>query len=241
MSVEERSAPPVAVGRSAYGRVIRERGTRNLVLAAILVAIVWYVYSTIHTNLMLQKRWPPLTPSMSGLTVLGLQDKNRPGWLRKYVAVKSNEAWHIRRPDDDAEEEGEVDIAAREVQERPNNPTSAHAVNRGEVVPIEEVMQNCPTILTGKHFTAARIDKKYEPFRDKNYWRIHLDLTEEGRSRYWQFSREHEGEKLVFVLNGEIVTCPEIKHMNIGTFTIDPIWVYEDVKKLADFINNQKR
>jgi hypothetical protein len=239
MSVEETNVSPVAVRKSAYGRVIRERGTRNLVLAAISVAIAWYLYSTIHTNLMLQKRWPPLSPSMTGLTVLGLRDKNRPGWVRKYVAVKSNEAWHIRRPDEDTEEEAGTDIP-KDVGERPNNPAGTHGVVRGEVVSIEEVMQNCPTVLTGAHFTGARIDKKYEPFRDKNYWRIHLDLTEEGRSRYWQYSREHEGEKLVFVLNGEIVTCPEIKHMDIGTFTIDPIWVYEDVKKLADFINNQK-
>src|SRR5437588_1013373 len=100
MAVDE-SAAGVAPARNAYGRVIRERGTVKIVVGAIVIALVWYAYSTVHTHLLNQVKWPPLQADPGGLTVLGLRDVNKPGWQRRYVAIQSNYAWQIHRPDDD--------------------------------------------------------------------------------------------------------------------------------------------
>src|SRR5262245_37337760 len=106
MAMEENAMEAVAPGRTAYGRVFRERGTLRLVMTAVALGVVWYVYSYIQTERMKQVHWPPLQPVPNGLTVLGLRDKDRPGWHHKYVAIESNHAWQIHRPDEDEESEG---------------------------------------------------------------------------------------------------------------------------------------
>jgi hypothetical protein len=73
------------------------------------------------------------------------------------------------------------------------------------------------------------------------YYALHLDLNEEGRSRYWQYANTHEGERLAFILNNETVTCPELANFYVSSFTIDPIWDKSDAQKLADFINGQRK
>lgn len=215
---------------------LRERGTLRLVLGALVLTLAWYAYSSIRTQRMLQVKWPALTVDPDGLTVLGLQDGNVPGKPRKYVAIESNHAWQIRRPDD-AEEEGDV-----ETEESDYKPTAAVArrAAAGEVVPLEELLKECPVVLTGAHFAGADIEESYEPFRDKPYWKVHVRLTDEGRSRYWQFSRTHDGERLVFVLNNDILTCPRMSHMNTGTLTIEPIWVEDDARRLAEAMRGKR-
>ena len=108
------------------------------------------------------------------------------------------------------------------------------------LVPLEEIMQTCPVVLTGRSFSGARVQYMGKDMLDRKSYKIYLDLTGEGSSRYWQYSKGRDGERLAFVLNGEVMTCPRIKHMKVGTLEIDPIWVEADAQKLADFINNQK-
>src|SRR5579872_7482887 len=99
MSIKENSPYVVAPGQTAYGRVIRERGTVKIVIIAILLAIAWFAYDAIHTHLMYQVKWPTLQPVANGLTVVGLRDKDRPGWRHIYEARESNHSWQIRLRD----------------------------------------------------------------------------------------------------------------------------------------------
>jgi hypothetical protein len=69
---------------SAYGRIIREKGTQRLVIVAVVLAIAWYAYIEFRTNRMNQVKWPVLQSSTTGLVVLGLQDKDRPGWRHRF-------------------------------------------------------------------------------------------------------------------------------------------------------------
>jgi preprotein translocase subunit SecD len=219
-------------------KLIRERGTLRLVVGAVALCVLWYGYASLRTYQMQQVKWPKAQADAAGLTVVGLQDVNKPGRQRRYVAIESNHAWQIRRPDDAAEEEtGEVEEEAGDYR-----PTAAVArrTAAGDLVSVEEVLRVCPVVLNGKHFGGADMEESYEPFRDKPYWKVHLRLTDEGRSRYWQFSRDHDGERLVFVLAGEILTCPRMSHMDTATLTIEPIWVKEDAERLVQAMRGTK-
>jgi hypothetical protein len=249
--MDESIAAGHAPARNAYGRVFRERATWKIVIGAAAIWLVWYIYSAIHTNLLNQVKWPALQVDPAGLTVLGLQDVNRPGKPRKYVAIFANYAIQIRRPDDEAAADEVPDVKNNpEAAERGNDPGASHHAAKGEIVELEEVMKNCPVFLVGRNFSGASLRQQYDAFRDKNYWDIYLDLTEEGQSRYFQFSQEHgeirsfgnivqQGERAIFVLKNEIVTGARIEHMNVGSLKLGPIWVKEDAQKLADFINAQ--
>lgn len=227
---------PAKAGRFV---LLRERGTVRLVVAALVLAAVWYAYASIKVYRMQQVKWPPLKPDPQGLTVLGLQDKDRPGRPRKYVAIESNHAWQIRRPDD----AGEDDADEEEAEERASYQPTAAVASRaaaGEIVPIEEILRTCPTVLRSEHFAGASLSEDYEPFRDKHYYKVHVRLTDEGRSRYWQYSRVHDGERLVFLLGTEILTCPRIVHMDTASLTIEPIWVKEDAERLVQALSGKK-
>ena len=235
-NVNQAYIPP----KTAYGRVIRERGTLKLVIAAIVLAVAWYVYDTIHTNMLLGVKWPPLQPAKTGLIVLGLRDKDRPGWKHKYEARESNHSWQIRRPENaGGEEEGpSSDEASSEERQRPNAPAGSSRLGaQGEVVPLDELLRNLPVVLTGSHFTNADVEERVEPLFDRRYYIVHMGLTDEGRSRYYQFSRVHDKERLAFILDGEILTCPRMDNMYVSSLSIEPIWVKADADRLADFIN----
>jgi hypothetical protein len=245
MAIEENINQAYIPPKSAYGRIIRERGTLRLVIAAIVLFVAWYIYATIRANMLLGVKWPDLKPSKAGLIVLGLKDKDRPGWKHKYEARESNHSWQIRRPDDaSADDDGanlKVDDPSSPAgKERPNAPAGASRMGaQGEVVPLEELLANLPVVLNGSNFSGASVEERHEPLFDRRYYLVHVDLTDEGRSRYFQFSREHSDERLVFILDGEIMTCPRMDHMYVSSLTIEPIWVKADADKLADFINKQ--
>lgn len=212
-------------------RLLRERGTVRLVVGALVLALIWYAWATIRVRMMMHVEWPPLKPDLKGVTVLGLPDKDRPGRPRKYVAIEANHAWQIRRPDDAGEEPSdEEDVEKSEY--RPAAAVASRAA-AGSIVPLEELLRTCPVVLREYHFKNASMSEDYEPFRDKHYYKVHVQLTDEGRSRYWQYSRYHEGESLVFIVNGEILTCPKMSHMNTASLTIEPIWIKEDAEKLV--------
>jgi preprotein translocase subunit SecD len=244
-AIDENSMASPLPEHNAYGRFIRERGTRRILLAAIVLGLAWYIYSSIHVYLMQQVKWPPLTPTPEGLTVLAVQDKDKPGARKKYVVIEANRAFQFRRPDEETGDGGAGSDAGAsdepEARARGNNPAAAKGVSRGEIVPVETLMQECPAVLNGSHFVGARVEERYEPLFDRQYYAVHVTLSDEGRSRYWQHSRENDQQRLAFILNGEAITCPRIRHMDVSHLTIDPIWVKADAEKLANFINNQKR
>lgn len=240
MAIEENQVVGALPTRNAYGRYIRERGTLKVIVAFVALVAVWYVYSAFRVNQLKAVHWPALQPDLQGLTVLGLQDKDRPGWRHKYEARESNHSWQIRyREDESGETSGESD--GSETQDRGTDPGAVHGTHQGAVVPMEELLKNCPVVMLGRDFAGANVEEKSDPFLDRHYWVIHVDLTDEGQSRFWQFSRDHDQERLAFILKGEVLTCPRMSHMYTSTLTIDPVWIKADADRLADYINGQKR
>lgn len=249
MSVEQNSpaAPVAAMPGTAYGRFIRERGTMKIVLLAVVLAVAWYAYSAIHVHLLLQKKLPPLQPDPHGLTVVGLRDKDRPGWQHVYEARESNHAWQIRYREDsaggDEDSSGSGNSGSASAQEdRGYDPGAAHHVNSGAVVPIETVLKTCPVVLLGRDFSGADITQDFDAFYNKPFYRLVLHLTDDGQARYWQWAHAHEKERIAFILGDQAIACPRItQDADVGSVTIDPIWIKSDAQTLADAINKRKR
>jgi hypothetical protein len=244
MAVEEPAAAYPENGRTAYGRFIRERGTLKILIAAVLLTAIWYAYSIVRTNQLLAVSWQPLQPDPNGLTVVGVQDKDRPGSPRKYKVIEANKTWRVYRPDD--EEGGESQTKTEEpetpeAQDRPTSPGAGRGAERGSLVPPAVLMKECPTVLLGRHFTDARVEEKYEQFFNRAYYIVHVGLTDEGSSRYYQYSKKYDKERLAFLLEDEVIICPRINHMNVSTLDIEQFWVKADAERFANYINNQKR
>jgi hypothetical protein len=236
MAVEDNRPAVEAAAHNAYGKIFRERGTTRIVIGALILGLVWYVYSEVRTQMLMSRKWPALQTESQGLTVLGLP--------RKYVAIEASHAWQIRLRDDvSGEGSDSSDEDEPEAQDRGGGPAAASRVTHGRIVPVEEIMKSCPVVLTGRHFSGAWVEEKsdFSLMIERKYWTVHLDLTDEGRSRYYQYSRNHNKERLVFVLNDQILTCPDVQPMYVSSFGIEPIWVLADATKLADFVKKQKK
>jgi len=239
MAVEDNYAAYVPP-RTAYGRYIHERGTRNLILAACCLAVVWYAYSIVHTNLMMKVKWPVLATEPAGLTVVGLRDRDEPGWHHIYEARESNHSWQIRQAEDAPETaDDESDSDGRE--KGSIDPGQYHHGNSGRVIPVETVLKTCPVVMVGSSFSGAHITEGYDEFYAKPYYKLEVDLTDEGRSRYWQFSHVHEKERIAFILGNQVIACPRMSNVDVSSLTIDPVWIKSDAELLCDFINKQKK
>jgi hypothetical protein len=226
---------------SAYGKVIRERGTLRLLIAAAVAAVLFYGYTVVRTYQLNQKQWPPLQHEANGLTVLGIQTKDRLGKKAPYVARSSNKSWQIRYRDADEKEANEEERSEESKDRGSNSPGAGRGTEQGGVVPMDELYKACPTVLSGAQFAHASIDEDIRPVFNDKYWKVIIDLTPEGQSRYYQYSSKREKERLAFILGDEVLACPEMAAMNTSTLTLDPIWIKADAERIANFINNQKR
>ena len=234
MSVEQEDISQYIPKKNAYGALIRERGTRRILVGAAVVFAAYLIYGQVRNQILSNADWPSLSADPKGLTVLGLIPE-------KYKAYEVNKDWQIRRPED-AEEEAENPEAAEmpELKDRGGASPGAGRGEKGAIVPVEEIMKTCPVVLTGKHFSSAHVQYTGSDMFDRKIYKLHLNLTDEGSSRYWQYSRGRDDQRLVFVLDGDIISCPRMNHMKVTTLEIDPIWVEADANKLADFINGRK-
>jgi hypothetical protein len=241
MAVEQNDPALIAPAGTTYGRIVRERGTLKIVLGAVILLFVYRSYGIIHSHLLNQVKWPPLQPVSNGLTVVGLQNKDRPGFKHKYEARESNHAWQIRYRDDEITDAPSDDPDSPEAKDRGgSNPASVHGGNNGAVVPMEVVLKTCPIILTNAQFTGATLDEGFDSFLNKPYYKVIISLTEEGSSRYYQFSQDHDQERLAFILGDEVMACPRMSHMYVDSLTIDPLWIKADAERLINMINGKK-
>lgn len=242
MSVEPFVVPDATESRAktGYGRVIRERGTMRLVIFAIMVAIVWYAVGELRTYQLNQKQWAALDPDSKGLTVLGIQTKDRPGKKAPYVVRSSNKSFQIRYREENEKEQDDSDQTEESKDRGGNNPGATHATNQGGVVRLEDLYKVCPTVMTGRHFSSASIEEDVRPVFEDKYWRVTVGLTPEGQSRYYQYSSKHEKEKLAFIIGDEVLACPEMNAMNTPSLTLEPIWIKADALRLVDLVNKKK-
>ncbi len=118
---------------------------------------------------------------------------------------------------------------------------STQEVEKGLILPGITVARSCPVVLNSQHFTDASLDEHPETMLQNATYTIHLGLTAEGRSRFYQWSRDHQGENVVFILNGDILMAGRVSQtLNVSDWTVGPVFDGESAKRLVAFVNRKK-
>ena len=117
---------------------------------------------------------------------------------------------------------------------------SGREVDHGMVIPADSLAVTCPVVLTGANFTGGWLEEHPATMFDIATYTVHLDLNDEGRARFFQWSVSHENENLIFLLKHQVATAGRIRQtMNVNEWDIGPIHDAEMAKALVDFVNHK--
>lgn len=118
---------------------------------------------------------------------------------------------------------------------------SGRKVDHGITISADALAASCPIVLIGANFSGASYDENPPTMFDDKTYTIHLDLTDEGRSRFFQWSARHANESLVFLLKHRVVTAGRITDkMNVNEWDIGPVHDVETAKAIVDYVTRQK-
>lgn len=73
----------------------------------------------------------------------------------------------------------------------------------------ERILQGSKVLVNDTMVNGARLSS-YKDEKEREFFNITLDLTEEGRKRLWKYSRDTEGFALLLVVDGVAVAAPRI-------------------------------
>ncbi len=114
-------------------------------------------------------------------------------------------------------------------------------VEHGLAVPGDTLIQVCPVILTGAQFTDAWVEEQDQPLMGIKTYMLHMGLTDEGRSRFFQWSHDHAHEHVIYVLNGQVETAGRIQMvLDVNELEVGPLRDREAAYALADYLNHRK-
>ncbi len=95
-----------------------------------------------------------------------------------------------------------------------------------------------PVVLTGAQFTSASIDEEPPNLITGPEYSVSLNLTPQGRSRFFQWSHAHQDEDVVFVLNHQIVTKGHISEvLDTNSWSILNIQDKQAAEALTSWVN----
>jgi hypothetical protein len=104
----------------------------------------------------------------------------------------------------------------------------------------ETLTQTCPVVLTDKQCEGASLEEVQGNLLTPTTYTVHLNLTPEGRSRFFQWSHAHVNENVAFILNGQIVAAPRISQpLNVNDFAISNVQDRKAGQSLVDFMNHR--
>lgn len=111
-------------------------------------------------------------------------------------------------------------------------------VDHGLAIPGDTLEHSCPVVLTGDQFTGGWIDEHPANLLQGKTYTVHLNLTPEGRSRFFQWSHDHAGESICFILNGVVQTAGRVREtLDTNEYEIGPLQDGAAANKLVDFVN----
>src|SRR5262249_11493611 len=119
---------------------------------------------------------------------------------------------------------------------------SGREVEHGLTIPADILIRVCPVVLTGAQFTDAWVEENPATVFQGKTFTVHLGLTQEGRSRFFQWSHHHAGENMVFVLNEQVVAAGRIQQtLDVNEWGIGPLRDGEAAHALANHVNAGRR
>ncbi len=118
---------------------------------------------------------------------------------------------------------------------------TTHEVEHGLMIPPDTAASVCPVVLTGREFNEVSVEEHAATLAGGKTWTLHLGLTPEGRSRYYQWSHDHVNENLVFVLNHELLAAGRVTEtLDVNEVQIGPLHDEDAVKKLVAYVSHHR-
>lgn len=301
--------------------IMRERGTRALLLVTVSVIALWLVGGKIKDHYLLQKQWEPLTHDAENLTVVGVLDRRGDYDHNFFKVVQSNKmtrvemtgtGWDYCFPSSEGSlfdpDKGEIikgvqsvdgkagdamlipyikagidryrqipnasaavsadmpiqvegeqgkpatlgemlkkyqekkRVKDQETKEEGGGSGASSTVEHGTVVAGNILVRACPILLTTKCFSSAELIPQPASALADEMYAVRLNLTPEGRSRFYRWSREHENESIVFVVKGKVTTAGRVTQtLDVNWWEISNIRDKESAQTLVDAVNQYKR
>ena len=108
-------------------------------------------------------------------------------------------------------------------------------------VPAETLIDACPVVLTDKQCTGASMEEVAGNLLTPTTYTVHLDLSPEGRSRFFQWSHEHGNENVAFILNEQVVAAPRVPQtLNVSDFAISNLQDKKAAQSIVDFMSRHE-
>lgn len=305
----------------------REGGTRRLVVGFVAVILIWFVFDRVRDHYLLAASWKPLTPDVSGLTVVGTLDARGNYDRNMFKVVQASKEFRVELTDFGwrsifdsrngamfseanasaikraCDLDGQTGNAMLEPylragvaqlmgranwkdevspklpivvegakpgetvqkgtlgeliaqysrggsanKEEADNSDTGNAtgatqdVEHGMAVPGDVLAHSCPIVLTGAQFNSAYLEEHPATLVGGKTWTLHLGLTSEGRSRFYQWSHDHANENLIFILNHEVLAAGRIAGtLDVNEWGIGPLHDEQSAKQLEAYVNRNSR
>lgn len=131
---------------------------------------------------------------------------------------------------------GELQGNGKEASDGGGSGTT-HEVEHGMTIPADTLAKVCPIALTGLQFNSASLEEQPASLVGGRTWTLHLGLTPEGRSRFYQWSHDHVNENLVFVLNHEVLAAGRVPEtLDVSDWALGPLHDEEAARKLEKYV-----
>ncbi len=119
---------------------------------------------------------------------------------------------------------------------------TTHEVEHGMAVSADTLARVCPVVLTGAEFNSVYAEESPRSLVGGRTWTLHLGLTPEGRSRFYQWSHDHINENLVFILNHEVMAAGRVPDtLDVNEWGLGPLHDEETVRKLEAYIKHKAK
>ena len=116
---------------------------------------------------------------------------------------------------------------------------SGHEKENVKTISAETLVETCPVILTDKQCEGAWLDEIPGSQLMPTTYTIHVNLSPEGRSRFFQWSHNHINENVVFVLQGQVIAAPRITQaLNVSDFSISNVQDVRSANALVDYLKH---
>ncbi|MCW3094917.1 MAG: hypothetical protein JWL77_535 [Chthonomonadaceae bacterium] len=119
---------------------------------------------------------------------------------------------------------------------------TTHEVEHGMTIPGDTLAKVCPVVLTGAEFNGAYVEESPASLVGGRTWTLHLGLTPEGRSRFYQWSHDHINENLVFILNHEVLAAGRVSEtLDVNEWGVGPLHDEGAIRKLEAYVRSRIR
>ena len=116
------------------------------------------------------------------------------------------------------------------------------AIEHGLAIPAQVMTEVAPVVLITSSFRGATLEEQPPHVLGGTTFKVHLQLTPEGKSRFFQWSHAHSNESLVFILNGETMAAGRIvQTMDVNEYEITNLKDGVAAKKMVDYVNSHTK